>query len=224
MNKLRSMFLACTLLYPGFASSQVLVDTISLNSDLSLGPVLSFSKVEYKNENDSTFEVKRKTLGLGLVYKVNPDVGVLFQAAHTLDAEFENSDLDDGEGYMLGTGVNFVMYNQGKLSLLGYGLINYVNDTYDKFKPKHEMDVTDIHLGMLMAVKANRTVTFYGGLELIPYSEGSIKRGKYETDIERDEMLNLKLGLDFTFPNMNLKPEVTLIGEKTFTVSAGFNI
>ena len=219
--KFKSIFLLCVL-YATPVKSQVLVDTISMNG-LTLGPSLSFSKVEYEDENDNVFEVKRKTIGLGLTYNTG-NVGLLFQAAHNMESEILESNLKKGKGYMLGAGANFLIYSQNKLSFIGYGLLNYVSDSYKKDKPKVEMDVTDIHLGMLLAVKANRLVTFYGGLDLVPYSDGDIKRAKSKVDIEREELLNLKLGLDFTFPSVNLRPEVTLIGEKTFTITSSFVI
>jgi hypothetical protein len=187
--------------------------------ELNLGPALSFSKVEYTDKNDNLFEIERKTIGLGLVYKINPSVGLLFQAGHTMKAEYKDSNLEDGKGYMLGAGANFLMYRHNKLSLLGYGLFNYVSDEY---KPNVEMNVTDIHLGLLTAIRGNNVVTFYAGLDFVPYSEGEIKYKKYKKDVERDDMFNLKLGFDFTLPGVNLKPEVTLIGEKTFTLSAMF--
>lgn len=203
------------------AMGQILVDTVSSGGGLNLGPTLSFSKVEYEDENDNIFEVKRKTIGLGITYGVSSDVNILFQFGHTFKSEIEDYKLK-GDGYMLGTGVGFNFYNRGRLGFAGYGLLNYVDDTYKKKKNKVEMDVTDIHLGCLLVVRVNRVVNFFGGFDMVPYSDGSFKPS--DISVERDDFLNLKLGMDFTLPSVNIKPEVTLIGEKTFAVSANFNI
>ena len=222
MRKLFRILLLASFLWPMAANSQILVDTVSLNTmgELYLGPALSFSKVEYNDQHDNLFEIERKTVGLGLVYKINPSVGLLFQAGHTMKAEYKNSSLEDGKGYMLGAGANFLMYRHNRLSLIGYGLLNFVSDEY---KPKKvEMEVTDIHLGLLTAIRGNNVVTFYGGFDLVPYSDGELKYKKYKADVERDDLFNLKLGLDFTLPGVNLKPEVTLFGEKSFTLAASF--
>ena len=206
------------------AKSQILVDTalVRTPSDLCLGPTLSLSKIEYNNEYDNTFTVKRKTLGLGLVYKLDADVGLLMQMGYTFDAEFEDSDLDNGTGYMAGMGVNFTMYRNRKVALIGYGLLNYVEDRYKEKYVHIDMHVTDIHMGGLVLVKASPRVGIFGGIDLVPYSEGSLDYHHGKLDISREEILNLKLGLEFNLPGAVIKPEVTLLGEETFSLMASF--
>jgi hypothetical protein len=220
---LNTIIIGCGLLYGTLAKSQILVDTVSPNkaSDLYLGPVFSFSTIEYKDDNDNTFKVERKTIGLGINYKISQNVGLLFQAGYTLKSKFIGAnETYKGKGYMFGAGANFTMYRKGKVAFLGYGLLNYVSDDYKK--PIFSMNVTDIHLGGILAIQANHAVTFYSGVDLIAYSGGTVKYQKSEVDIERSDMLSLKLGLDFTLSNVNIKPELTLLGEKTFTLSASF--
>lgn len=225
MRNLFALTLLCGLCYGTLAKSQILVDTVSPNmaSDLYLGPVFSFSNIEYKDDDDNTFKVERKTIGLGIDYRLSTNVQLLLQAGYTLKSKFIGiHDTYKGKGNMFGAGANFTLFRKGKISFIGYGLVNYVSDDYKK--PKFSMNVTDIHLGGIVAVKANHAVTFYSGLDIVPYSSGSVKYQKTEVDVERSDMLNLKLGLDFTLQGVNIKPELTLLGEKTVTLSASFAI
>jgi len=206
------------------AKGQVLVDTVSLahTEGLNLGPVISFSEVEYKDKDDNTGKIERNTLGLSFVYKLNPQVGLLFQAGDTYKATYKGRGTYNNrvDGTMFGGGLNFVMYKYDNVAFIGYGLINYVTDSFDK--PTFDVNVTDIHVGAITAVKGTDTVTFYGAVDLVPYSKGTLKYDRFNVDVQRDEIVNLKLGLDFTLPGIDIKPEVTLLGEKAVTLTASF--
>jgi hypothetical protein len=224
MVRLIKYILSGLLLVGGTAGAQILVDTAKpTGTGFGLGPTLAISNVEYENEDGNTFEVDRKTIGLGIVGNVTRSVAILFQAGHTFESEFEDSDIE-GEGYMIGGGLSFLMYGRGRLSLVGYTLLNYVSDSFGKKKPKIDMDVMDLHIGFLPVVRANSVVSLYAGVDLVPYSDGQIEFKDSKIDIERENMANLKLGMLFTLPDVTLKPEVTLIGEKSFAFMATFEI
>jgi len=223
---LQAMILGC-LCYAAPAKSQILVDTalVRAPSDINLGPSLSLSKIKYENEeNNKTFTIKRNTLGLGLVCKLDSSVDFLMQLGYTFDEKFENSALDEGTGYMAGMGINFAMYHGKKIDIVGYGLLNYITDHYKKDYVTVDMHLTDAHLGSLLIFKASPVVGIFGGLDLVPYSEGSIDHHSGNVDFKRNELLNFKLGLEFNLPGVVIKPEATLGGENTFSLIATFAI
>jgi len=221
-------FIKLALLVTAFCSisakGQILVDTVSVvhQGELSIGPSLSFSEIQYKDKDDNTGKIERNTLGLSLVYKLNPDVSLLLQAGDTYKATYKGRGTYNNrvDGNMFGGGLNFVMYKYDNVAFIGYGLINYVTDSFDK--PTFDVNLTDIHVGAITAVKGTDTVTFYGAVDLVPYSKGTLKYDRFNVDVQRDEMVNLKLGLDFTLPGVDIKPEVTLLGEKAVTLTASF--
>lgn len=211
-------------LWAANAVGQVLVDTTVINpsSEVNLGPTLSFSKVEYQNEDDNTFTVKSKTLGLGIVYNLDPGVNLLMQLGYSFDNEIEDSDLDDGTGYMVGIGANFAFLRSRKATILGYAILNYIADHYKVKRTSIDMKVTDIHIGSTVLFKATPVLGLFVGIDLVPYSDGSLDYKQGEIDIERDEVFNLKLGLQFALARAVITPEITLGGEETISLKATF--
>ena len=217
---LLSLALICTA---SLGYAQILVDTTN-QTNMGLGPTLSLSTIEYENEDGNTFGVERKTMGLGVIAGLISNVRLLFQGGYTFEAEFEDSKTE-GDGYMFGGGLGFDLLRSKRVDLMGYTLLNYVKDTYEKPKYKKvEMSVTDLHLGLVTAIKANRTISLIGGIDLVPYSDGTLDFHHGEIDVEKEDMLNLKLGMSFNLPGITIKPEATLIGEKTFTLMTTFDI
>lgn len=199
---------------------QILVDTTIVNKGLGLGPSLSFSQVGYEDKDGNSFTIKRKTLGLGLVADLDGTVGLLAQAGYTFDNDIEDTDFK-GNGFMAGIGLNFLMYSGHRLHLLGYGLLNYVSDHFETKNFKQDFEVMDIHFGSLLLLQATRMLGVYGGLDLVPYSDGSLGT-KVKTTIKRERIISLKFGLELGLPKAIVKPEITLIGEKTVSLMATF--
>lgn len=213
-------FLCLIFLLPSFASSQILVDPTIFDKDLGIGGVLSLSKIDYKNENDDVFSIKRKTLGLTLNHQLDSSISLLAGIGYNFESILEKTEYE-GTGYMAQIGVNILLYRGNRLSFLTYGLLNYVLDHFEKPNYATDFEIIDLHLGGLMFLKASSLVGLYGGIDLIPYSDGTIGK-KVKATIKRDKAVNLKLGLEFTTPKVAIRPEVTLIGEKTITVGATF--
>jgi hypothetical protein len=217
---LKKVFLSLIFLWSFSAYGQILVDTTLVDRDLGIGGALSLSKIDYKTENDDIFTVKRKTLGLTLNHRLDQNISLLAQLGYNFESILEKTEYE-GSGYMAGVGVNLRLYQGNRLSFLAYGLLNFISDHFTKPNYSTDFENIDIHLGGLMFIRASSLVGLYGGIDLIPYSEGTIGK-KIKTNIKRDKAVNLKLGLEFTTPSVAIRPEITLIGEKTITVGATF--
>jgi hypothetical protein len=215
-----------SFLFSFTAFGQVLVDesNISPRNGLSIGGSLGLSQVEYKYHDDYTFEIDRKTLGLGLVSSLGSSANLLFQIGYTFDAEYEDTDWE-GKGWMLGGGVNFLIHRGRKVDFVGYGLLNYIQEEYDWHdKLNADFSMMDLHLGGLVVFKASPKVSLYLGPEFIPYSEGEIKfSDKYHKQkIEREDMLNFKLGMSIATDSVVIRPEVTFMNEQTLMLTVNF--
>lgn len=217
---MKKLFLSLIFSWSFSAYGQILVDTTLVDKDLGIGGALSLSKVDYKNESDDIFTVKRKTLGLTLNHKLDQNISLLAQLGYNFESQLEKTEYE-GTGYMAGVGVNLRLYQGSRLSFLTYGLLNYVADHFERPNYTTDFEIIDIHLGGLMLIRASSLVSLYGGIDLIPYSDGTIGK-TVKANIKRDKAVNLKLGLEFTTPSVAIRPEVTLIGEKTITIGATF--
>jgi hypothetical protein len=56
-----------------------------------------------------------------------------------------------------------------------------------------------------------------GGTEQVNVGGFSVK-----SDLEKDDVIGLKLGMNILVGSVMLRPEATLLGEQTFTFAAGF--
>jgi hypothetical protein len=222
---LKKLILSTLLLYPVMAKSQILVDLSNLkpSGGLSFGGALGFSEVEYDSDNH-TYDVNRKTLGLGIVSNVANNINLVAQFGYTFDAKLD----DDwkGKGYMLGGGLDALLYKGARVGFAGYGFLNYIDEEY-KLKKNRKVKCSfsdlDFHLGGLFLFQANSNIMLYGGPDLVVYSKGTVTYGKDEVEMERSKNLNFKVGMDIYLNKATLRPELTFIGEKTLVLGVGFS-
>jgi hypothetical protein len=209
------------------AKAEILVDESLINppSGISVGASLGLSKVEYEySRGDWEFAISRKTLGLGLVSSLGSGANLLLQAGYVFKSEYEDTDWE-GKGWMLGGGVNFLLHKGSRVSVLGYGLLNYTQEEYEYHeKLDADLTLTDLHLGALFMFRAGPRAVLYVGPDFVPYSEGEIKfsdkhRGE---DFEREDVLNLKIGASIAAGSVVIRPEVTLMNEQTLMLTVDF--
>lgn len=223
---MKKFLLAIALMFGTATHAQILVDEslIKPPSGLSVGGSLGFSKVEYKYDDDYTFDLDRKTLGLGLVSNLGGNVNLLFQAGYTFESEYEDTDWK-GKGWMLGGGVNFLFHRGAKVDFIGYGLLNYIQEEY-KWRKRLTADLTmmDLHLGGLVMFKASPRVGLYIGPDFVPYSDGEIKFSDkhHGEDIQRDDIFNLKVGASIVGDGVIFRPEITFMNEQTIMLTVDF--
>jgi hypothetical protein len=67
------------------------------------------------------------------------------------------------------------------------------------------------------------TVSAYGGAELLLLNDGEVESdpGDGDSDLERDDIFNLKLGANIAVDSLTIRPEATLFGEQTFLLAVG---
>lgn len=202
------------------AKSQVLVNPSQVTPHVGVG--LGVSKVEYQYY-DQVFNVERNLINFGLAANLNPTTNFLLQLGYSFNDRYTEVNNWEGNGFMIGSGLNTLIYQYDKLKFVGYGLLNYTQEEYKYKSAKHDLTMLDLHLGGLVVAEVSPKLSLYCGPDFVPYSKGEIKYANKTRDIKRDDLLNFKVGMNIALDNnMTLKPEVTFLNEQTITVSLDF--
>lgn len=223
---MRSLFVLVSFLVSVSAFGQILVNESNVNpkGGLNVDASLGLSQVEYTYKNDYNFELSRKTLGLGLVAGLGSSVNLLAQAGYSFKSEYEDTDWE-GKGWMLGGGVNALLHHGRKVDFVGYGILNYIQEKYDWHDKLHaDFSILDLHLGGLVVFKPSSRVNIYFGPDFVPYSEGEFKfsDNHHKQTVEREDMLNFKVGLNIFADGVTIRPEVTFMNEQTLMLTMEF--
>ncbi len=209
----------------GFA--QILMDpsTTTKQGRSRLGFGLSLAELDY-DTGSSTPEFKRKTVGVVFDHGIASKVDITGQLGYIMDLEVE-SNHEDGKGFVLGFGVRGLLHSTNQLRVYGYGFFAYQKEDIN-YSSGGKMDITtyDFHLGSVIGFPLSSKIQPYFGLDLVAINDGDVeaKSGSVsvKSDIERDDIVNIKLGLSAFFDAIILRPELTLFGEQTFVFSASF--
>jgi len=217
-----------TLLISSNGFSQILMDpsTVTKQGQSRVGFGLAISELDY-DTGSTTPEFKRKTLGVTFDYGVANRLDITGQFGYIMDLEIE-SNSDDGKGFVFGFGGRCLIHSSYQFRVYGYSFFAYQKEEIDRNSyGKSEITTYDLHLGGIVGFPLSPKMQPYLGLDLIPMDDGEIKTtiGSYsgKTDIERDDIVNIKLGLDAFFDNVLIRPELTLFGEQTIVLSAAFS-
>ena len=121
--------------------------------------------------------------------------------------------------FLLGAGLRGVVYKEGQVSIHPRGGFRLIMEEYGGGV---ESELVELELGIVARFAVDNRLAFYGGLDLIPLSEGEIDFGNRDTDIDRDDRLGLRLGAEFGFQRMSLNGELALVSEEAFILRLKF--
>lgn len=217
MHKLR-ILAVLPFLFATSASAQILVDhqTNAGSGGFLLTPALSFSEIEYDIDGGGEAEIERTLIGVALAYGLHPSFDIYGEAAYIAEAEFENA-RGDGEGLLVGAGFDGEFYRSGRLQLRWLGGIHLISEDYGSGT---DGDLFEVLLGASARGQLTPEFGLYGGLDIVPVSEGEIdpRRGG-DIDFDRDNRVGIRFGADYTFPNaIRLNGEVAAVSEEAFTL------
>ncbi len=194
-----------------------------------VGGDLALSDMDYEMDDaafggDDDFSVDRTLLTGEIAYALSPRVDLLGQAGFIADSDIDGVD-PDGKGFIVGVGVRGLAYQSGRMRVSPYGLLSYQSESYDDDDYNVEMTTHDLHVGGVVSFAVNDVVHPYGGVELVPISDGevevSVGRVDFSEDVEREDPLNLKVGSEFLLDALTMRAEATVIGESTMLASVG---
>lgn len=224
---MRALLLLAVLLAPAPAFAQMYTDPVSNagNGRSRAFGVFSASEIDYEGKHQSDAEIERKVLGLEIDYGFDPTIDFVGQAGFIMKTEVEDID-EDGNGFTFGGGLRVLVHREQKLNVSAYGMFTYQSEEIDGDDWKYEIETYDFHLGSMVGFMLAPKAMPYVGLDLVAYDDGEAKfkpdgGSSTKADIERDDILNMKLGILAFVNTMILRGEVTLLGEQTFTIAAG---
>lgn len=205
-----------------FAQSIIDPVTLSHGRGSRVEGTFTTSTIGYEN-NGPTSDFERKILGVGMNIGINSSVDFIGQFGLILDGKIENTNFD-GDGFNLGFGLNGSVYNKGRVSMNALGLFVYQKETYKSDPLKIDYTNKELHLGGVANFQAAKNIGIHGGLMLVPMSDTEGKSGGASLSLERDDMIYLVLGATFAFDSVTIRPQVTLMGEESFTIGVSTRI
>lgn len=205
------------------ASAQMIADQSALSaaSQSRFAAAFQASSIEY-DFDEREREIERTSFGVELASSIGHNADFFGYFSLIAKTEIENVD-DNGKGFGLGGGLRGRVHQHGKMQLVASGVFAYQSESVEIGNTSLELTSYDFHLGGMAVFQATNNLRPYGGLDLVLFDDGE---GEYESsnlrfDMERDDMMNIKLGVGIVLGSLTLRPELTLFGEETFTLSLG---
>lgn len=157
----------------------------------------------------------------------------------------QDETLKDGDGYIFGGGLRSVLNRGQKFTTIGYGGLLMTKEKIENHKWEQEIQgkkfegevdiehsVTDIHAGAIFQYHSKGKIAPYGGIDFVFDSSGDVERDSKVTNVknaqvenpkdadsEREELMTMKLGANIEIAkNAKVVPELSLIGEQTFSL------
>lgn len=200
--------------------AQMLADSLASAGSYEVSLGLTETEYEY---SDSNFDVESERSTLSLGWHSSDDLPAQFfaQGGFTYDAELGAY---EGNGFNLGGGVKSHIGENEGVQFGFYALLNYLKDSYEFRNDDRDLSLLELHLATSARYQLNKKLEGYAVLEIIPYSEGEVELSSgLESDIERDTLLNLKLGARLRLgKGMIFRPEIGLIGESSLVLGISF--
>lgn len=203
-----SSLLAQSMIHPAFKLTEKQVG-------VELG--LSFSDTEYETDNNVQADIDRKTLGLAVAFGMSAYLDIIAQAGMIFEADFEGQ---DDQGFLVGGAVRGQVYQQDDIMVYALGELIYIAEDYSNSLEASHLSFS-LEANFLWSL--NEHIDLYGGVGLIPFSDGELDAGAAsDVDIERDDLLSVRIGASFdTGRGFFVRPDIKILGEQTFTVSVG---
>ena len=178
---------------------------------LTLIPSLSFSDVDYHFDHGGTTDVERTILGIAGSYGLDKQLDLYGELGFSARSKLDSG--DDGQGLLLGGGVKGLFYERGKLSILGLAGVRYLTEDYGGGRDGQFFEVP---LALIFRGQLQPEIGIYGGVDVLPWTDGEIDGGRGSSDLERDDVVGLRLGADYRIERIILNAEVSLISEESF--------
>ncbi len=212
---------AAALLAAGSASAHTAI--LPATSRLTAGLVLL--DTDYETDNDNEFSTEGNLLFAGYKAAINRSVSIGGGVGFLLDGELSgDASIEDGSGFRLAIDADAALTNVGKSELLGTA--GFLQDRF-KFSENNvdaELSTTQLAIGVLLRHQINK-LSLHGGLQIFLVDSGELETtvagNSGSTDIERDDKLNLRLGLAFAAtPSVDVRLDLLAIGEQSVVLAA----
>lgn len=186
-----------------------------------VNPTLTMSNITYEPKRGNEFDIKRKILGVGVVLPLGSNTDADLGFGLILDSEVDGI-YEDGEGYQLLFGIKSMVHRAGSLGVHVNGSFGISSEKIKDGTTSYEFDLNELHLGTTLALMSSPKIQPYAGLDLTLMSDGETKvktsAGNGKSDFERDDILDLRLGIKVPVGKVAFKAEVLLLGQSTINL------
>lgn len=240
------------------ANAQLIADPVGITEVgyFEGGGMVMRSAIKYEEE-----EITRNIAGGYCIYGLNDYIDIYGSLGVSTSVEPEGWD-ESGHGWMMALGTRGFIWGSGPLSIYAYGQLQYLAEDYGEYSEKFddgdiyqkatvevEASLVELLAGAMAEYAVSEQFTLYGGLELIPFSDGeaeasmdydlhvddegmtSVEHIAAETieaigfeesyDVKRDIPAVVRGGAKFNIGNWSLRGEIALGGEIAFGIGAG---
>jgi len=216
---------AFALSYGPSVSAELLASAASKAEEETFEVGVSFvdSTVTLKgsDSNIDNTDVDRQMIPVYAAYGLNDMMDAYAGVAMILKSEAEDVN-GDGDGLAWGGGIRGNLPFGDEFTLRGYAQFLYISEEYDDGLKGNGWF---LDVGALAMYEASDDLNIYGGLELAPTENFELKTsGQYSGgpfDLERDDLLTIRLGAKFNMDTFFLRGEAAFAGEQSFTIGAG---
>jgi len=197
--------------------------SLAVPSDRLAAAFFSLDTIEYENgETKMDFEVERKVLGLELATDTKQEFGLVGQFTFSPDIRYTNG--GDGTGYSLAGGLRGRFDQTQKGTIYTAVFFSYVKDDirYDSAVGSVDVDltVTELTLQAAYAMPMGAKTSLYVAIDLIPMVDGELSSSPGgRADVERDDILRLRLGSTLISSGYILRPEIAFVGGHALSIS-----
>jgi hypothetical protein len=199
------------------ASAQLLIDPSGKAEvgQIEVAASLILNEIEYEIANSAESDIEYTVIGAQAAYALNEMVDVFGALGFIAKAE---SDTDDGDGFMLAGGVRAAVATMNAVAISAYAQVQYLSEDFDN---DVEATVKELLLGVTGSYMLNDIVKLYGGLELVPYSDGEVETPRGDADVERDAMFTVRVGGTADVSGVLVRAELSLLAEQGITLGLG---
>lgn len=214
------------------ADAQLLTDVAGKAEDgqIETGGAFCFSETDYDSGDLNDPSVKRLTVGAYAAYGLMEWIDVFGSAGYIINAEPDDWS-GSGSGFIVAGGARSAGFDLDPITVRGFGQLGYISEDYGSSNVQGvgdadgEATILEFLIGALAEYAANDELSFFGGLEIVPWSDGTVDtkgRGwSRDFDIERDNRFGIRAGGRYRFDAWWVRAEVTLIDEMAFTAGGG---
>jgi hypothetical protein len=224
------------LMLPLAAGAQLFFDPVGTleQGRTELGGTIGFSDVEYEvdgNEAGSDGDVERTWIAAHGGVGLNEGIDVLLAVAGILEAEPDDFG-NDGDGFALAGGLRGEVWAQDRSAVRLYGQLSFIAEDYGKsnkgpVSTDGELELTELTIGALYVHSLDEGVSFFAGIEAVPFSDGELEAEiknpaltlSQDLDAERDNLFGVRLGARVDLATLALQADAAIAHEETFRFS-----
>lgn len=184
---------------------------------------LALAKTSYSfDQYQVDFDLERTGLLVQHDIHLGKELAAFGALGYTLDAE---SGPGDGNGFSFGGGAKKRFLKKEKLSLVGYGWLNYTSDTLKSEGQTTDFTNIEIHAGPTVSFAADQMFSLEGSLDLALYGNGDAKTtsggSSDSTDYEQDGRLTLRVGVATQQDDWFFRVMIAIANENSLYLSFG---